>query len=135
MNLLTTPILYGLAGVAAVALLFGGVQSYRLKSEQAESIACRADAVNFVATQKGNLAEISNLLKRLADLANARKAEADASAKAVTEAEKLARAADKRNDRLASELAALYARDAGAQTWGSSGVDAGVAAKLPGAQR
>lgn len=135
MNFITGPVVYALGGLLLVTGVLAGVQSYRLKSEQADSAACKADRSNFAATQTGNLQKIEELSHRLAVLAEARKVEAQAAAKAISEVNKQATAADARSDALARQLDALYAQDAGAQAWGSTGVDAGVAAKLPGVDR
>lgn len=55
MNLLTTPILYGLIGVAGLAAVWGGVQTVRLAHEQAS----HADTKRQTAETLAHLAELT----------------------------------------------------------------------------
>ena len=135
MNVITGPVVYALGALCLILGIATGVQSYRLQSLRADSMACQADRSNFAATQTGNLNKIEELSHRLAVLAKAREIEARAAANAVADADRIARAADARRDDLEAQMAELYARDAVAQAWGDTGVDASVAAKLPGAGR
>jgi hypothetical protein len=124
-----------LLAIALIALIFGGVQSYRLKSEQAKGIACESDRSNFAATQTGNLLTIEGLRHDAQVQAESRRIEREATAKALADADVTAAKFTEQYNRVSSELETLYARDAHASAWGNGGVDAGVADKLPGGKR
>ncbi len=54
MNLLTTPIVYGLAGLALAGAMFGGVQTYRLakaKAQHAQTMAAIARMASIAASK------------------------------------------------------------------------------------
>ncbi len=126
-----------LAGGALILILLLTVAFERNQAARAKAknVACQADGVNFAATQAMNLATNDDLRHRLAVLAEARKIEQGAAAKAIAQADQQATQADQKAQTLTDQLAALYAKDGHARAWGAAGVDAGVAAKLPGAIR
>ncbi len=129
---------YLAAGAALVIVLLLAGLSYErhmVKVAKSENVACQADRQNFAATQTANLATVDDLTHRLAVLAEARKVEQGAAAKAIASADQQATQADQKAQTLTDQLAALYAKDGHARAWGSAGVDAGVAARLPGSGR
>lgn len=80
MNLLTTPILYGLGAATLAAALFAGVQTVRLSHERNKVLACQAD----LTTKTAALAITAATLKDIdADTIAAKKRADDAAAYAA----------------------------------------------------
>lgn len=119
------------AGLALILLIAFAWGRDELSNEREASATCQVDRANFAATQQNNLDVIADLTHRSAVLAEARKVEKAATGKALRAMDKEAAQADARNAELTGQLARLYAKDGGARAWAETGVDAGVAARLP----
>lgn len=107
-------------------------QGHQLTKARADAATCITDRNNFAKTQTGNLAKIDGLIHDFNVLAEARRVEAKASADALRRVDVAAAQSEAKADALEQRLRLLYAQDKDASAWGQMGVDASVAAELPG---
>lgn len=117
---------------ALIALAFC---AWRHNSEQASNATLRAQVAAFQSTQQSNLDTITRLQREARVSAERRKLEEQANAAAVRGLTEQLLDTEEANRRQQQRIAALMAEDKDASRWGETGVDAGVAALLPGGRR
>lgn len=118
--------------LAAALFAFVWWQHYRIGTLKSDLTLANAAVQGYQHAQQTNLSTITDLQHRLQAMADGIKADQDAARAEADQAEAHAAAAEKELEHTRGELKNVYARSANARAWGNAGVDADVAARLPG---